>query len=939
MRSNNHTQRTLGLLALLCLSAWSVSAQTLTHRYSFSDAAGNPTFADSVGTANGTVMNAPSASLDGTQLLLDGGGGFGSLPSGLISGYSQVTIEFWATFYPSNPVWTRAFAFGDQNGTGGANTSLDYCHYAGGDWQNLNCQTPASGVWANNPGGLNGRTNVHVTCVVDPLGNKMFYYNGTKVTSDPVLNSGAGGTVPALSGLTDTYGLIGRSLFDIDPTLAGSFTEFRIYSGAVSAATVALNDAAGPDSIVTSPGAIQALHLSAPVNPLVVNQSSQQALSGDFANVTGLDLIAYGGATFTSLNTAVVTMNAGGVAKAVAPGTAKVVATYGSLSATNTLTVFSIPATLTHRYSFNGSDASDSVGGANGSLMGSATVSGGQLVLDGASGSYVDLPAGKINLATNTAVTFDAWVTFGNPATWAYLFGFGNTNNGGGVGQIACVPCAEGGGFRHWGITENFTGSRTLGWSHGWNNLTAHITCVVDPPTSTISIYRDGVLEVAEYDASAALSNVPTNYAFLGRSFYDADPYLPASIDEFRIYSGALTPAQVALVHKGGVNATSLDVGALNSIVVVPTNYPPSASLVPPVILANYANLANFNLVPTVTAAANANLGGPQGLVVTSSDTNIVSVNSQNLLTTRRPGTVTLTATYGGKSSSATITVKSQALLTHRYNFNTDGDASDSIGGANGTLQGAATVSGGALQLTGNNADYLNLPAGMLQDYNAVTIDTWVNFGAAQHWARLWEFTDIGAATQNEFYFAPGWNGTPNAHYYNAGFPWGANTGPAGALENGVYHITCTYGDGTMQVFTNGVLEATVNNLVAPASSAGTVSASIGHSPFADPSIVGAVDEFRIYRGRLAPDEIQASQVLGPNQTLSTAATLSAAKSGANVVLSWPVANAGFLVQSSPSLRPPTWTTLTNVPVLVGNTTWQVAMPASGGAQFFRLSR
>ena len=128
-------------------------------------------------------------------------------------------------------------------------------------------------MYANNPGGLNGVTNVHVTCVIDPLGNKMFYYNGTKVTSDPGLNNGAGGTVPALSGVNDMFGLLGRSLFDVDPTLAGALNEFRIYSGVLPASTIALNDAAGPDNIVTNPGAITALHFSAPVNPLVVNQS------------------------------------------------------------------------------------------------------------------------------------------------------------------------------------------------------------------------------------------------------------------------------------------------------------------------------------------------------------------------------------------------------------------------------------------------------------------------------------------------------------------------------------------------------------------------------------------------------------------------------------------------------------------------------------------
>ncbi len=45
------------------------------------------------------------------------------------------------------------------------------------------------------------------------------------------------------------------------------------------------------------------------------------------------------------------------------------------------------------------------------------------------------------------------------------------------------------------------------------------------------------------------------------------------------------------------------------------------------------------------------------------------------------------------------------AALIHQYTFN-DGTANDSVGGANGTLEGAAIISGGQLQLTGNNADY-----------------------------------------------------------------------------------------------------------------------------------------------------------------------------------------------------------------------------------------
>jgi len=918
-----------------------LAQSTLVHRYSFNEPSTSTTFADSVGGASWNGTLAGTAVLDGSMLQLDGFGAFATLPASIVHTYSQVSIEFWATFGPNNPFWTRTFAFGDQNASAGENTGMDYCHYAGGDWQNMNVQNSAGGVYANNHGGLNGQTNIHVTIVVDPVANKLYYYNGTVVMSNPVLNNGAGGTVPALSGINDTICLLGKSLYDQDATLEGAIDEFRIYSGVVPGWVVALNDVSGPNSIVTNPGPVQALHFSSPVNPLVVNQSSQQTLRGDFTNLTGVDLVLYGGATFSSLNASVVTIDTNGVVKAVGLGTGKVVASFGGLSATNTLTVISLPAVLTHRYSFT-NDATDSVGGANGTLMGNAAVTGGQLVLDGTFGTHLDLPAPQINIATNMSVTFDAWVTFGAPATWAYLFGFGDIVGSGGQNHIACVPASENGGFRHWGITENFAQGITTFWAHSWNNMTAHITCVVDPPTSTISIYRDGVLESAVYNAPGVLSSISTNFGCLGRSFYSADPYLNASIDEFRLYSGALTPAQVALTQKLGPNSASIDLGALSSITVAPTNYPAFADRVPPVILANYANLSGFNLLPNSMAGANATLGGPQGLVVTSSDTNIVSVNAQNMLTTHRPGTVTLSATYQGKTSSATVRVNYEALLTHRYTFNTDGDAGDLVGGANGTLQGGASVSGGKLQLSGLSSDYLELPPALLRDYDSMTIDFWVDLNAAQSWARLWQFVDgPGGANFHEFYYAPGWNGALDGSYYNAGFVTGGGNlfMGGGALGNQSVHLTCLYGNGSMEVYTNGVLQGKQTGLVAPASQAGTNVTWIGHSPFAaDPGVNCAIDELRVYRGKLSPEEIQASGVLGPNQTLSTApARLTLSAGGGNILVSWPVAAASFTLQATSDLKnPASWATLTNAPTLVGNT-WQLSLPASGTAQFLRL--
>ncbi|MEO7299906.1 MAG: hypothetical protein ABI042_15165 [Verrucomicrobiota bacterium] len=69
----------------------------------------------------------------------------------------------------------------------------------------------------------------------------------------------------------------------------------------------------------------------------------------------------------------------------------------------------------------------------------------------------------------------------------------------------------------------------------------------------------------------------------------------------------------------------------------------------------------------------------------------------------------------------------------------------------------------------------------------------------------------------------------------------------------------------------------------------------------------------------------------------SYALSLNITKSGPNVVISWPLAPAGFRLQSTPNLNPPiAWSEVTNT-VVVTNSQNQVMFPASNSAQFFRL--
>lgn len=66
------------------------------------------------------------------------------------------------------------------------------------------------------------------------------------------------------------------------------------------------------------------------------------------------------------------------------------------------------------------------------------------------------------------------------------------------------------------------------------------------------------------------------------------------------------------------------------------------------------------------------------------------------------------------------------------------------------------------------------------------------------------------------------------------------------------------------------------------------------------------------------------------------APALKIARSGTNVVISWPSTSAGFVLESKTNLMATTWTPVSTTPTLNG-TDYQVTLPAGSGLQFFRL--
>jgi len=201
---------------------------------------------------------------------------------------------------------------------------------------------------------------------------------------------------------------------------------------------------------------------------------------------------------------------------------------------------------LAHRYSF-ASDVSDSVGMAHGTLMGNAGVTNGALKLTGTSGGYANLPGGLVS--GSGAVSVEFWATFGASGSWARVFDFGTYSGAYGQNYLFFCPNTGTSGQRLEMATNTTV---TFDVAGSLNNRSLHVVCVVDPATGFGGIYTNGVLEKAVTNSWPVLGSVSTAWSFLGRSLWSADAWLDATIDEFRIYDGRLTPEEIAASYAAG---------------------------------------------------------------------------------------------------------------------------------------------------------------------------------------------------------------------------------------------------------------------------------------------------------------------------------------------------------------------------------------------------
>ncbi len=535
--------------------------------------------------------------------------------------------------------------------------------------------------------------------------------------------------------------------------------------------------------------------------------------------------------------------------------------------------------TLQHRYSFT-ANASDSVGGTNwnGTLIGNAYITNGELVLPGGGDSdnpqgYVALPNSIVS--NDASITVECWVTDMAGSVWAEAWCFGDSAAGpgqppnNGTAYISLIPHSGEDDFR---AAFNLTGGDEIDVIDPAGpmplNVEEYAVVTYDAASTTGTLYLNG-LEVGAADIPTNLA--PANYGdtfnnWIGRDEFGGDPMFAGSIDELRIWNGVLSPLYFAVSAVAGPNAlvTNLTPSSVNVALAVTTML--GGEVQQATLSANFLQATNVQVTGS-------------GTNWTSSNTHVLTVNSSGLITAQSAGTATVSATVGGTvGTSASITVSSTSegpIVTVGYwQFNDSADLGlDSSGLGNNltTASGTPTFSsagmfGGALYLDGNST--------MTTLSGAFPIDVPTN--GAPYTIAVWEKIAAGCPNNGGFV---GWgaNDTSEGNNFRLNGPnsvddyWYANDFIVNDLAtnpmDGNWHAVAVTWDGTNQImYVDGV---NVGTRTPTGPDVQPVNFVVGKTT-ADVNFTGWLEDLLIANVALTPADIAVFQAGEWSASLST---------------------------------------------------------------------
>jgi len=237
---------------------------------------------------------------------------------------------------------------------------------------------------------------------------------------------------------------------------------------------------------------------------------------------------------------------------------------------------------LVHRYTFDGvgTTALDSIGGADGTVVGASLAGNGTLTLAGLTGAeaeYVVLPHGLLRDLHDA--TFEVWINWAGSAAqdgtrtpWQRIFDFGEGTTGiegeqatGGdaLSYLFLTPQSQ-----PRTATEDVSARVAYQVPHDPQSVAletvvntsplpidvdTHVGVVIDAGAHRMSLFVNGAIA----GANALTQDDPLSYVYdindwLGRSQFPADDGFSGTFLEFRIYSVALTAAQIQASYAAG---------------------------------------------------------------------------------------------------------------------------------------------------------------------------------------------------------------------------------------------------------------------------------------------------------------------------------------------------------------------------------------------------
>ncbi len=220
-----------------------VLSSALVHRYDFTGSSAN--VADRAGNADGTVNN---TNLAGGQLTLAGDDQYVDLPTNVLSGLVDATVEVWVT-WSGEDLWQRIFDFGSSDGAAGAQgtatSSLFLTPASLGDGGDTGLRVGFRALDQDevtiallDPFPTN--VEVVVAVVVDDTNDTLSLYSDGKQMGQVELPY-------SLEDIDFANTWIGQSQFEQDLNFVGAINEFRIYSRALGEAELSYSYEQGTD--------------------------------------------------------------------------------------------------------------------------------------------------------------------------------------------------------------------------------------------------------------------------------------------------------------------------------------------------------------------------------------------------------------------------------------------------------------------------------------------------------------------------------------------------------------------------------------------------------------------------------------------------------------------------------------------------------------------